>query len=77
MIASSDHDKAEKEDNANIHSFDPIVNVPKMKDIIVTEDDLLSKLLALKTSKSPRPLGIHPYMLREMAHAVQVPLSII
>ena len=48
-----------------------------MIDIIVTEDDVLSKLLALKKSNSSGSDGIHPYMPKEVAHEVKVPLSII
>ena len=48
-----------------------------MIDIIVAEDDILGKLLALKKSKSTGPDGIHPNMLMQVAHAVKVPLSII
>ena len=63
--------------NTNIPSVDPIENVPQMMDILVTEYDILNKLLALKKSKSPGPDGIHPHMLKEEAHAVKVPPSII
>ena len=48
-----------------------------MMDIVVTEDNVLIKLLALEKSKSPGPDGIHLHMLMEVAHAVKVPLSII
>ena len=88
MIASTDLEKADvhntyflgiftKEDNTNINIVDPIDNVPQMMDIVVTEDDALNKLLALKKSKSPGPDGIHPHMPKEVAHAVKVPLSTI
>ena len=43
----------------------------------MTEDDVLNKLLVLKRSKSPGLYGIHPHMLKELAHAIKVPLSII
>ena len=63
MITSSDHDEADilntyfsrvftKENNTNIASFDPIVNLLKMMDIIVT-DDIFSKHHSLNKSKSP------------------------
>ena len=59
MIASTDLEKADalntyfsriftKEDNTNIYSVDPIENVLQMMDVVVTEDDVLNKLLALK-----------------------------
>ena len=66
-----------KEDNTNIPCFDPMENVPQMMDIVVTEDNVLNKLLALKKSMSPEPDGIHPHMLKEVAHTAKVPLSII
>ena len=86
MIASSDLGKAEvlntyfyrvftKEVSTNIPSFDPIENVPQMMDIIVTEDDVLSKLLALMKSQSAGPDGIHTHMLREVEHAVRVSIN--
>ena len=43
----------------------------------MTKDDVLNKLLALKKSKSPGTDGILPHMLKEVAHAAKVPLSII
>ena len=87
MIASSDLDKAEvfntyisrvftKEDNTNIPSVDPILNVLQMMEIIVTVDGVLRKLLALKTCKSTGPDGIHTYMPKEVSNAVNAPLSI-
>ena len=41
----------------------------------MTEDDVLNKLLASKKSKSPGSDGIHPHMLKEVAHAVKAPQS--
>ena len=66
MIASTDLEEADvlhtylsriftNEDNTNIPSVYPIENAPKMMDIVVTEDYVLNKLIALKKSKSPGP----------------------
>ena len=88
MITSTDLEKADglntyssriftKEDSTNIPSVDPIENAPQMMDIVVTVDKVLKKLLAFKRSKCPAPNGIHPHMLKELAHAVKLPLSII
>ena len=66
-----------RKDTTNIPNSDPILIVPQMMDIVVTEDDVVSMLLALKKSKSPEPDGFHPYMPKEVARAVEVPLSII
>ena len=56
VIASTDLDKANilynyfsliftEEDNTNIPSGDPIENALQMMDIVVTEEDVLNKLL--------------------------------
>ena len=42
-----------KEDNANTPRVYPIENVTLMTDIVVTGDDVLNKVLALRKSKSP------------------------
>ena len=62
MIASTDLEKAMfsihifqeylQMGNTNIPSVDPIDNVQQLMEIVVTEDDVLSKLLNLK--KSPQ-----------------------
>ena len=81
MIASTNLEKADvlntclsiiftKEDNTNIPSVDPIENVTQMMDIVVTEDNVPNKLLALKKSMSPGPDGTHCHMLMNVAHTV-------
>ena len=64
MIASTDHEIAfvlctffkgilTKEDNTNITRVDPMENNPQMTDIVVTEDDVLNKIPALRKRTSP------------------------
>ena len=49
-------------------------NVQQMTDIVVSEDDVLNKIPALRKRTSPGPDGIHPHMRKEEAHALIVPL---
>ena len=43
----------------------------------ITRDTVYNKLSALHTDKSPGPDGIHPRLLKETAHVIISPLSII
>jgi len=46
-------------------------------DVVISEEQVLKKLLALKVSKSPRPDLLHPRLLKKVGHEIAAPLSLI
>ena len=48
-----------------------------MKDVNITLEDVLERLININTSKSPGPDNIHPRMLKELANELCKPLLII
>lgn len=57
-------------------------NIPQtgscgLQSIAVTEELVLKRLLKLKQDKSPGPDNLHPMLLRQTAHVIATPLSLI
>ena len=48
-----------------------------LQSVTLTEEHVLKALLKLKPDKSPGPDNVHPMFLRETAHAIALPLSLI
>jgi len=46
-------------------------------DVVISEEQVIKKLLALKVSKSPGPNLLHPRLLKEVAHEIAAPLTLI
>jgi len=46
-------------------------------DVVISEEQALKKLLALKVSKSLEPDLLHPRLLKEVAHEIATPLTLI
>ncbi|KAI8480560.1 hypothetical protein Bbelb_416830 [Branchiostoma belcheri] len=87
-VAETDGEKAEvlneffasvftSEDLTSIPSIDRLQSPPLIQDFEFTEELVLKKLTELNPSKSSGPDGIHPRFLKEMAHHLALPLSIL
>lgn len=66
-----------REDVTEIPSINVIPNPPNLENIDFEAEEVLKKLNALKIGKSPGPDGNHPRVLKEIAQAINEPLSIL
>ena len=48
-----------------------------LKDIEITQEEVLKRLKALNQNKSPGPDNIHPRILKELSHELSLPLTLI
>ena len=56
----------------------PISDILTNRDkVITTPEEIFDVLSKLNISKSPNPDGIHPMVLKELAHKLSEPLAII
>lgn len=66
-----------QEDLTNIPTLEPKAVREHLRNIQITPEMILKKLLKLKSSKSAGPDGIHPKVLIETANNISLPLCII
>ena len=87
-IAELDQEKAEvlNEYFKTVFTVENVENMPviapfnieaPLYDVVISEAQVLKKLLALKVSKSPGPDLLHPRLSKEVAHEIAAPLTII
>ena len=86
-LTNSDDEKAEvlnnffssifiNENNDTLPDFNCGKDI-SLDNVTVTKEHMLKKLLSLNASKSPGPDGIHPRQLKELAHELAAPLTIL
>ena len=64
------------EDNSTLPAF-PSRTSKSISSIMISEEKMLKVLLSLNKSKSPGPDTIHPRILKELAHEISYPLTIL